>query len=106
MFAGGKAAVIAEEMRRYGISLLGLGDTRWLQSGQVKLASGESIHYSGHPDDSAPHTEGVAFMLSKEAQRWVQLGTHQLTDHHCQIPNHPQENKPPSGTMLRSHQRH
>ncbi|KAJ3581358.1 hypothetical protein NHX12_016737 [Muraenolepis orangiensis] len=69
MYAGGKAAVIAEEMKRYGISLLGLGETRWLQSGQVKLASGETILYSGHPEDSAPHTEGVAFMLSKEAQR-------------------------------------
>jgi len=33
-----------------------------------------------------------------------QLGTHQLTDHHCQISNHPQENKPPSGTMIHSHQ--
>lgn len=42
MYAGGKAAVIAEEMRRYGTSLLGLGKTRWLQSGQVKLASGET----------------------------------------------------------------
>ncbi|KAJ3589791.1 hypothetical protein NHX12_010632 [Muraenolepis orangiensis] len=69
MYAGGKAAVIAEEMKRYGISLLGLGETRWLQSGQVKLASGETILYSGHPEDSAPHTEGVAFMLSKETQR-------------------------------------
>ena len=61
--------MIAEEMRRYRISLLGLAETRWLQSGQVKLASGETILYSGHPDDSAPHTEGVAFMLSQEAQR-------------------------------------
>ena len=69
MYAGGKTAVIAEEMRRYNLSLLVLGETRWLQTGQVKLASGESILYSGHPDDSAPHTEGVAFMLSKEAQR-------------------------------------
>lgn len=56
-------------MRRYRLSLLGLCETRWLQSGQVKLVSGESILYSGHPDDSAPHTEGVAFMLSTEAQR-------------------------------------
>lgn len=78
MYAGGKTAVIAEEMRRYGTSLLDLGETRWLQSGQVKLASGETIIYSGHPEDSAPHTEGVAFMLSKEAQKGPsQLGAHQ-----------------------------
>ncbi|XP_030216903.1 craniofacial development protein 2-like [Gadus morhua] len=68
-YAGGKTAVIAEEMRSYNLSVLGLGENRWLQTGQVKLASGESILYSWHPDDSAPHTEGVAFMLSKEAQR-------------------------------------
>lgn len=45
MFAAGKAAIIAEEMRRYRLSLLGLCETRWLQSGQVRLASGESILY-------------------------------------------------------------
>ena len=69
MYAAGKTAIIAEEMKRYRLSLLGLCETRWLQSGQVKLASGESVLYSGHPEDTAPHTEGVAFMLSTEAQR-------------------------------------
>ena len=45
MYAGGKT-VIVEEMRRYNLSVLGLGETRWLQTGQVNLASGESILYS------------------------------------------------------------
>lgn len=27
-----------------------------------------SAYYSGHPDDKAAHTEGVALMFSKEAQ--------------------------------------
>lgn len=69
MYQAGKTSVIAEEMRRYKISVLGLCVTRWIQTGEVELASGESILYSGHPDEKAPHTEGVAFMLSKEAQR-------------------------------------
>ncbi|KAJ8365093.1 hypothetical protein SKAU_G00139240 [Synaphobranchus kaupii] len=69
MYTAGKTSVIAKEMRRYKISVLGLCETRWIQTGEVKLASGESILYSGHPDENAPHTEGVAFMLSKEAQR-------------------------------------
>ena len=69
MFTAGKTSVIADEMRRYRVSILGLCETRWLQSGEVKLVSGESILYSGHADEKAPHTEGVAFMLSKEAQR-------------------------------------
>ena len=69
MFTAGKASVIADEMRRYRVSILGLCETRWLQTGEIKLASGESILYSGHADEKAPHTEGVAFMLSKEAQK-------------------------------------
>lgn len=69
MYSAGKSTVIAEEMRRYKISILGLCETRWLQAGEVKLASGESILYSGHADEKAAHTEGVALMLSKEAQR-------------------------------------
>ena len=69
MFTAGKTTVIADEMRRYRVSILGLCDTRWLQTGEVKLVSGESILYSGHADEKAPHPEGVAFMLSKEAQR-------------------------------------
>lgn len=46
MFAAGKAAIIAEEMRRYRLSLLGLCETRWVQSGQVKLVSGQSIFWT------------------------------------------------------------
>lgn len=68
-YARGKTAVITEELRRCRISLLDLCETRCLQSEQVKLASGESILYSGHPDDSSPHTERLGFMLFKEAQR-------------------------------------
>ncbi|XP_037106123.1 LOW QUALITY PROTEIN: craniofacial development protein 2-like [Syngnathus acus] len=40
-----------------------------IQTGEVKLASGEYILYSGHAEEAAPHTEGVALMLSKEAQQ-------------------------------------
>lgn len=43
MFQAGKAAVIANEMAHYNLSVLGLAETRWTQSGEVKLASGESI---------------------------------------------------------------
>ncbi|CAJ1050820.1 craniofacial development protein 2-like [Xyrichtys novacula] len=69
MYTAGKTSVIADEMRRYKVSILGLCETRWLQTEKVKLGSGESILYSGHADEKAPHTEGVALMLSKEAQR-------------------------------------
>ncbi|XP_068191506.1 craniofacial development protein 2-like [Antennarius striatus] len=69
MFTAGKMTVIVDEMRRYNISILGLCETRWLQTGEVKLISDESILYSGHSDENAPHMEGVTFILSKESQR-------------------------------------
>nr|KAG5693079.1 hypothetical protein BaRGS_010638 [Batillaria attramentaria] len=70
-------------MRRYNITLLGLSETRWLQAGQVRLSTGELLLYSGHEDEDAAHTEGVAIMLSKEAQRaligWEAHGPRMIT---------------------------
>ena len=54
-------------MKNYKIGVLGLSETRWLQSGQLRLSSGEQLLYSGHTEDGAPHTEGVALMLAPEA---------------------------------------
>ena len=68
MFETNKAAQIARERRAYNITVLGLCETRWTQSGQVRLNTGEMILYSGHEEEDAHHTEGVAFMLSHEAQ--------------------------------------
>ena len=62
MFQPGRATIIAHEMKRYKLSILGLSETRWTSSGEMKLADGTTIIYSGHQDDGAPHTEGVAFM--------------------------------------------
>ncbi|VDP03834.1 unnamed protein product [Schistosoma margrebowiei] len=36
--------------------------------GQQRLTSGELLLYSGHEEENAPHTQGVALMLSKQAQ--------------------------------------
>ena len=69
MYETGRTAQVAKEMRNYNISLLGLSETRWLQAGQIRLATGEKLLYSGHTEDGAPHTEGVALMLTREAQR-------------------------------------
>ena len=69
MFDTGRAVIIASEMKRYKLSLLGLSETRWTQNGQTRLQSGEMIIYSGHPEEDAAHTEGVAFMMDKKAQR-------------------------------------
>ena len=68
MFEANKAAQIARERRAYKITVLGLCETRWTQSGQVRLNTGEIILYSGLEEEDAHHTEGVEFMLSPEAQ--------------------------------------
>ncbi|VDP24101.1 unnamed protein product [Schistosoma margrebowiei] len=55
-------------MRRYNLELLGISETHWTQVGQQRLTSGELLLYSGHDKENAPHTQGVALMLSKQAQ--------------------------------------
>ena len=56
-------------MKNYVIGVLGLSETRWLKTGQLRLSSGEQLLYSRHTEDGAPHTESVALMLAPEAQR-------------------------------------
>ena len=38
-----------------------------IQSGQLRLSSGDQLLYSGHIEEGAPHTEGVAQTLAPEA---------------------------------------
>ncbi|VDP17574.1 unnamed protein product [Schistosoma margrebowiei] len=59
---------IAKEMRRHNPEVLRIGETHWTQVGQQLLASEELLLYSGHEEENAPHTQGVALMLSKQAQ--------------------------------------
>ncbi|VDP60088.1 unnamed protein product [Schistosoma curassoni] len=46
-------------MSGYSLELLGISETHWTQVGQQRLAS----------EENAPHTQGVALMLSKQAQK-------------------------------------
>ncbi|CAH8514717.1 unnamed protein product [Schistosoma haematobium] len=68
MWETGKTSQISMEMRRYNLAVLGISETHWTQAGQKKLATGEMLLYSGHEEDNAPHTQGVAPMLSKVAR--------------------------------------
>ena len=56
-------------MNNYQVSMLGLREIRWIQSGQVRLSTRETILYSGHEEEDVLRTEGVALMLTKEAQQ-------------------------------------
>ena len=68
MYQAGKTAQVAKEMKAYGLDVLGISEARWTGSGHLTLDSGLRLLYSGHEGDDAPHTEGVALMLSKKAQ--------------------------------------
>ena len=90
MLEANKAAQIARERRAYNITVLGLCETRWTQSGQVRLNIGELILYSGHEEEDAHHTEGVELMLSREAQKLSLNGKQRLEyikvyTPHCQL---------------------
>ncbi|VDP55847.1 unnamed protein product, partial [Schistosoma margrebowiei] len=63
-----RAFQIAAEMRRYNLEVLGISETHWKQVGQQRLTSGELLLYSSHEGENAPHTHGVALMLSKQAR--------------------------------------
>ncbi|VDO53983.1 unnamed protein product [Schistosoma margrebowiei] len=56
------------EMRRYNLAVLGISETHWTQAGQQRLNTGEKLLYSGHEEENAPYTQGVALMLSKAAR--------------------------------------
>ncbi|VDP27879.1 unnamed protein product [Schistosoma margrebowiei] len=59
---------IAAEMRRYNLEVLGISETHCTQVEQQRLTSGELLLYSGHEEENAPYTQGVALMMSKQAQ--------------------------------------
>ncbi|VDO80212.1 unnamed protein product [Schistosoma margrebowiei] len=59
---------IAAEMGRYNLEVLGISETHRTQFGQQRLASGDLLPYSGHDEENAPHTQGVALMLFKQVQ--------------------------------------
>jgi hypothetical protein len=69
MYEPGKTAQVAAEMGRNNLTVLGISETRWTQTGQRRLGTGELLLYSGHEESDSPHTQGVGFMLSKQAQR-------------------------------------
>ncbi|VDP19346.1 unnamed protein product [Schistosoma margrebowiei] len=69
MWETGGVFQIASETRRYNLEVLGISETHRTQVGQQRLTSGELLLYSGHKEENVPYTQGVALMLSKQAQK-------------------------------------
>ena len=61
--------MVVMEMRRHNNSLLGIAETKWIQTGQFRLSIGELLLHSGHTHNRAPHTEGIGFMLSRQVEK-------------------------------------
>ena len=51
MFETGKCAQVIKEMQRYGISILGVSEMRWNSCGELRVATGETVLYSGMDED-------------------------------------------------------
>ena len=69
MYETGKAVQVANEMKTYGIEVLGICESRWNGSGLFKLSTGETMIYSGQSEDNHEHTNGVAIMISPTATK-------------------------------------
>ena len=104
MYETGKTIQVARGMKNYKIGALGLSETRWLQSGQLRFSSGEQLLYSGHIEDGAPHTESVALMLAPEANAAVIGGPCRLPHHHSQVYHQEERRQAEHHPVLCSHQ--
>ncbi|CAM5093877.1 unnamed protein product [Eretmochelys imbricata] len=66
MYEAGKLAQVRAEMRCYSLHILGVSESRWMGSGRLTAASGETLLFSGR--DDGQHHEGVAILLKKEVE--------------------------------------
>ena len=57
---------LTREFQRYNLQILGLCETRWKGSGQQNMNTGETLLYSGKPDDGS---SGVGIMLSNVVKK-------------------------------------
>ena len=69
MFESGKTAQVGIKMHNYNLVVLGLCETRWKHSGQLRLTTGEMVLYSGDQESNAPHTEGVALSTAERGTK-------------------------------------
>ena len=67
MYEQGRCAQVVKEMKRYNLSILGVSEMRWHTFWSLRTATGESILYSGNPNEDDQHVKGVGLILSKSA---------------------------------------
>ena len=101
---------VTREMKNFKIGVLGLSETRWLQSGQLRLSSGEQLLYSGHIEDGAPSPSPPPYWgCGSDAGTRGTWGTHrlgicQLQHHHSQVYHQEERHQAEHHPVLCSHQ--
>lgn len=71
MLEATKLAQVSQEFRRFKLDILGLCETRWKESGEKSVSTGETLIYSGKPQN-ADHSSGVGLLLSKNARKCLE----------------------------------
>ena len=69
LYQAGKPAQLAQEMRRYKLSIIGVRESRWNTFWKVTTSSGETYLYSGNEGEEDARTHGVGLLLSKDAAK-------------------------------------
>ncbi|CAM1331263.1 Uncharacterised protein r2_g4028 [Pycnogonum litorale] len=69
MNEAGKTFQVAREMKRFGIEMLGLNETRWTGSDQIRQATREKLPYSDTRRKMCRTARGIGMMLGKVAQK-------------------------------------
>ena len=67
MYEQGRCAQVVKEMKRYNLSILGVSEMRWNTFGSLRTATGETILYSGNPNEDDQHVKEVGLILSRSA---------------------------------------
>ena len=66
-------------MTAYNLSIVGLCETRWIESGCIQLSTEQTVIYSGHEEANASQTEGVWFLLTPQAAKsligWIPVSS-------------------------------
>ncbi|XP_052219701.1 craniofacial development protein 2-like [Dreissena polymorpha] len=75
-----KLAQVVSELNRNNLTLMGVTEARWTDSGKQKVSSGEVIIWSGRTDND--HREGVVVIISKSKAntvlQWKPVNEHLL----------------------------
>ena len=89
-------------------TVVGISEARYLGSGPQRLVTGELLLYYSHETENAPHTLGIALLMSRiqintKSTNW--WGSTRLSDHHGILQGKGKEGLVMSMTFIKCHAR-